>query len=106
MPDRELALFFICFGWYPLAVRPIFRMKSGWARVLVRLGIYFAMVALMYGVLCGVLGIDPELAENTKAFNISLLLLGALVFLLCDSAYCRVITMWQVKWRKQFKRML
>lgn len=106
LPDREMALFFLCFGWYPVAVRPLHHIKSRALRLTVITGIYLALVALMYGVLCGVLGIDPELAENTMALNIILLVLGGLTFLLCDSAYCRLTLFWQLKWRKQFRRLL
>ena len=106
LPDREMALFFVCFGWYPLALRPVHRIKPKLLRIAVSLAIYLALVLLMYGVLCGVLGIDPELAENTRILNIALLVTGALTFLLCDAAYCRMLLLWQLKWRKNFRRLL
>ena len=106
LPDREMALFFICFGWYPLALRPLHRIKPKVLRLAVTIGIYLALILLMYGVLCGLLGIDPELAENTRILNISLLIAGGLTFLLCDSAYCRLLLLWQMKWRKNFRKLL
>ena len=106
LPDREMALFFVCFGWYPLALRPVHRIKPKLLRIAASLAIYLALVLLMYGVLCGVLGIDPELAENTRILNIALLVTGALTFLLCDAAYCRMLLLWQLKWRKSFRRLL
>lgn len=106
LPDREMALFFVCFGWYPLALRPVHRIKPKLLRIAASLAIYLALVLLMYGVLCGVLGIDPELAENTRILNIALLVTGALTFLLCDAAYCRMLLLWQLKWRKSFRKLL
>ena len=106
LPDREMALFFICFGWYPLALRSVHKIKPRLLRIAVTLAIFLALVLLMYGVLCGLLGIDPELAENTRIFNIALLITGGLTFLLCDAAYCRMLLLWQVKWRKSFRKLL
>ncbi len=106
LPDREMALFFVCFGWLPLAIRALHRIKPKVLRLTMTLAIYLVLILLMYGVLCGVLGIDPELAENTRVMNAALLVLGGLTYLLCDAAYCRLTLLWQLKWRKTFKRML
>lgn len=106
LPDREMALFFICFGWYPAALRAFYKIKQRPLRIVIKCAVYLVLIGLMYGVLCGLLGIDPELAENTRFMNILLLVVGGFTFLLCDSAYCRLTLFWQLKWRKQFKRML
>ncbi|MCQ2565375.1 MAG: hypothetical protein MJ194_00795 [Clostridia bacterium] len=106
LPDREMALFFLCFGWFPLALRSLHKIKPRALRIVLTLGIYLVLIALMYGLLCRLMGIDPELAENTLSLNIALLAAGGLTFLLCDAAYCRLTLFWQMKWRKTFKRML
>lgn len=106
LPDREMALFFVCFGWLPLAVRTLHRIKPRVLRLAVTFAIFLVLALLMYNVLCGVLGIDPELAENTRVMNVSLLIAGGLTFLLCDAAYCRLTLLWQLKWRRTFRKML
>lgn len=106
MPDRELALFFVCFGWYPMALRTLYKIKPRLLRIAVKLALYLILIGLMYGVLCSILGIDPELSENTRIMNISLLIAGGFTFLLCDAAYSRLILLWQMKWRKSFRKML
>lgn len=100
IPDRELALFFVFFGWYPIALDKINTLKSGIARILVKLVIYSVLIYLMYGIIMGLLGIDSELFE-TKIYNFILAAAGFLIFLMLDIVYSRLEQIWKLKLKKK-----
>ena len=104
LPDRELALFFVCFGWYQSLWPHLAKIRSRLLRLAIKLAIYSAMVFLMYGVLAAVLGIPLETAEEALWFQILIFGMGALTFLLLDSAYARMLDLWESKWRKAVLR--
>lgn len=104
LPDRELSLFFVCFGWYQAVWPHLMKIRSRLLRLIIKLTIYSAMVFLMYGVLAALLGIPSEAAEEALWFNIMLFGLGALTFLLLDGVYARVLMLWEKKWRKAVLR--
>ena len=48
LPDREMALFFCCFGWWPAAKTHVDRLRPAAARVAVKVLIYLAVAVLWY----------------------------------------------------------
>lgn len=99
VPDRELALFWVFFGWYPIILPKLEKIKPAVLKILVELCIYAALILLMYGVFMKLLGIDPELSE-TRIINIVLAVAGGACFLLFDRFY-KVVEMF---YRKRLKR--
>lgn len=102
VPDIEMAWVCAAFGWYP-SLRPrIARLPSRMLRVLVRIALCTAVVLTLYGLLLRGLGLTADLQEATLAFNLLLLVMGNVVFLLMDKALERLTTLWHRKLRKRF----
>lgn len=96
-PDKEAAAVFAMLGYYPM-VKP-FLDKSRLA-MLWKLLLFNAVIALLYGLLLRLLGLD-QLAAEPEEFGaiglVILLILGNAVFFLVD----RVLTMMgKKKWKK------
>ena len=97
IPDRELSLFYCCFGWWPVAKKYVDRIPGKAARFAVKLVIYLAVILLMLAATMYVLGITelgedlpvlfrvPLLRIPVTAIDAVLIPLGALLFFLCDS---------------------
>lgn len=102
MPDKEMALFFACLGWYPSVIGKLSEIKPAALSVIVKLAIFMADMALMYGVLMKVLGIETESFEGEKYLMYILLVVGAFAFIMFDIAYRRYMLIWQYKLRKKF----
>ena len=96
LPDRELALFYCCFGWWP-SVRPfIQRINRKGMRLAVKLAIYLVVMTIMLYLAYIVLGIVlpeeggifaplPWMPLPLSAVDLVLIALGALLFLFCDA---------------------
>ena len=95
LPDRELALFYCCFGWWP-SVRPLVqKIKNRPLRLAIKIVIYLIVVSVMLYLLYKVLGIVlPEeggifapiswMPIPLSIIDLILIAAGALVFLFCD----------------------
>lgn len=104
IPDPELAWVYAGFGWYPVVRPRIARLPSQALRAVVRIALCTAVVLVLYGVLLRSLGMTADLLESTPAFNLLLLVLGNVVFLLLDAALARLTGLWHRKLRKRFFR--
>lgn len=102
VPDVELAWVYAAFGWYPVVRRRIDRLPSRFLRVAVRIGLCTAVVLALYGLLLRSLGLTADLQEAAPAFNLLLLALGNVVFLLTDKALERLTALWHRKLRRRF----
>ena len=100
--DRELALVYVCFGWYPILRPRVTRISSRPARLAVRLVICNAVIAVLYGLLLRLLGLTADLAGASLPLNMALLIMGNLVFLLLDLVLVRMTLLWHKKLRKRF----
>lgn len=101
-PDRELALVYAAFGWYPILRPRIWQLPSRILRLLVKLGIAVGILLLLYGFLLRLMGLTADLLSAARWFNVLLLALGAAVFLLLDLCLKRLTDLWRVKFRKRF----
>ena len=102
--DVELAWVYAAFGWYP-SLRPrVEKIPSRLLRILVKLGICTAVCLLLYGVVLRLLGLTADLLEGTVTFNLLLLIMGNMVFLLMDTALARLTHLWHRKLRKHLFR--
>jgi len=101
MPDREMSLLFLVFGWYPVCIKYLYKIKSRALRILAKLGIYGLLTYLVYGILCTLLGIDADIDPAAKVLNFITLVMGAGLFLILDIVYVRLIVLWNTKWRRR-----
>ncbi|WP_298018599.1 hypothetical protein [uncultured Dysosmobacter sp.] len=102
VPDRELALVYIGFGWYPLLRPHVARMPSRLLRLAVRLAVCNGVIAALYGLLLRLLGLTADLMEASRLMNAALLVMGNLVFLLLDLVLARLTNLWRRKLRRRF----
>lgn len=102
VPDRETALVYVFFGWYPLLRPRIARLSSRLLRVVCRLGVFAGAAWALYGLTLALLA--PELAESggSRLLNLALLALGGGTFLLLDLALERLTVLWQRRLRRRF----
>ena len=106
LPDRELALFFVCLGWYPSALEYINKIPVLVVRIAIKLAIYAAIIFVMYKVMAVLFGFAEVLTEELVYFYGFMFVLGAGVFLILDKAYDSSRIKWHTRWRKNFKRMI
>lgn len=104
VPELELAMVYAAFGWYPILRPHIARISSRFLRTLVQLGICTVVILALYGVLLRFLGLTTDLLEAAPLFNLALLVLGELTFLVMDLALDRLTFLWRRKLRKRFFR--
>ena len=102
-PDREAALVYLCFGWYPMVRPRVAGLRSRAVRTAVKLTVCTAVCLLLYGVVWRVLGLPQDVGE-TWAFQAVLLALANTVFLLADRALERLTALWRLRLRRRFFR--
>lgn len=102
VPDRELALVYTGFGWYPILRPRIARIPSRLLRLIVRLAVCNAVIAVLYGLLLRLIGLTADLVEASHVMNAALLVMGNLVFLLLDPVLARLTNLWRRKLRRRF----
>ena len=101
-PDRETALVYVFFGWYPVVRPRIAALPSRLVRLAVRLIIANAAILLLYGAVLRLMGLTADLLEETFLLNAALLAMGNVVFLLLDLVLDRLRLMWRYRFRKYF----
>lgn len=102
--DVELAWVYAAFGWYPVVRPRIARIPSRVLRILIRIVLCTGVILVLYGVLLRALGLTADLLEAAPLFNLLLLAMGNVVFLLLDPVLARLTTLWHRKLRKRFFR--
>ena len=100
-PDREMALIFAFFGWYPLLQPKLQQVPSHLPRLVCKLLFCNLSIALTYGLLLWVFQLG-DLAESTPLLNALLVVCGNVTFLLLDRALVRLTLLWQRKLRRKF----
>ena len=100
--DRETALVYVFFGWYPMVRPKVAAIKSKVLRFGVKLLICNGLIFTLYGLVLRLMGLTADLLDSTRLMNALLLILGNLVFLLTDLVLRRMTLVWTVKLRKRF----
>ena len=100
--DRETALVYVFFGWYPMVRPKVAATQSRAVRFVVKLLICNSLILTLYGAVLRVMGLTSDLMEATKVMNALLLILGNIVFLLLDPVLARMTLVWRRKLRKRF----
>ena len=101
--DREAALIFVFFGWYPLLQPKILALPSRLLRLVCKLLFCNLAIALAYGILLFLFQLS-DLAGESHLMTALLVVLGNVVFLLLDRLLCRLAVLWQRKLRRRFFR--
>ena len=102
VPELELALVFAAFGWYPILRPRLARIPSRAVQTAAKLLLCTAVILALYGVLLRFLGMTADLLDAAPVFNLMLLVLGNVTFLLADLALDRLTVLWHRKLRKKF----
>ena len=100
--DRETALVYVFFGWYPMVRPKVAAIKSKVLRFGVKLLICNGLIFTLYGLVLRLMGLTADLLESTRLMNALLLVLGNLVFFLTDLVLQRKTLVWTIKLRKRF----
>lgn len=103
-PDKEVALLFAFLGYYPALRGKIDRkIRPRIFNSLVKLSLFAAAIALLYACLLRLLGME-ELAQEYAAEGQAVLamniLLGCIVWLLCDRVLRQFTGLYHTRWRK------
>ena len=105
VPDRETALVYVFFGWYPLLRPRIAALPSPPVRLVCRLGVCGLSMFLLYGVTIRLLGLTAVTEELGGGWlTAALAVMGCAVFLLLDLALGRLTVLWRRKLRRRFFR--
>lgn len=104
VPDRETALVYLFFGWYPILRPKIAALPFRPARVLARLAVCNAAALALYGLALRLMGLTEDLLESVWYLNAALLAAGNVVFLLTDATLARLTRVWHWKLKKYLYR--
>jgi len=102
VPDRELALVYACFGWYPILRPRIARIPSWPLRLACKLAVCNAVILVLYSLLLRLMGLTADLMDASRLMNAVLLVLGNVLFLLLDPVLDRLTVLWRRKMRRRF----
>ena len=105
VPDRETALVYVFFGWYPILRPRIAALPSLPARLVCRLGVCGLYMFFLYGVTIRLLGLTAVTEELGGGWlTAAPAVMGCAVFLLLDRALGRLTVLWRRKLRRRFFR--
>ena len=99
--DREAALIFVFFGWYPLVQPRILALRSRLLRLVAKLLFCNLAIALVYGILLFLFQLG-DLAGETPLMVLLLVVMSNVLFLLLDRMLSRMALLWQRKLRRKF----
>ena len=105
--DRELALVYLFFGWYPILRPRLETIPNRVLRLLSKIALCNLLIGAMYGLALFVFQMEAlaaEFAGASAALLLSTLVLGNIVFLLMDKVLGRLLALWQRKLRKRFMK--
>ena len=97
--DRETALVYVFFGWYPVLQPYVARIPTRAVRFLVKLIIGNVLILTLYGAVLRLMGLTADLLEATRLLNAALLVLGNAVFLMLDLVLVRLRLLWRYRMR-------
>ena len=104
LPDRELAVFYLCYGWYPVAETFISLIDSKLAQILVKLVIYAAIIGTVYGIMAKLMGFSENVPEEMMYGYAAIAIAGFAIFLFISKAFYAVRYQWHGKWRHRLMK--
>lgn len=106
-PDKELALFFVFLGYYPVLRPYLDRIPHLLPRSLVKCGLFTAAMLVMYLLILQLLRLQAvveEFAAYSAAAVVGLLALGNVTFLVLDRALVQMTRIYQLRLRRRLFR--
>ena len=107
VPDRELTLFYVFFGCYPLVKPALDRIRLRAVRILCKLLYCSAALVIIYALLILLFQLDAVLAELQAAslvLTLATFVMANVAFLLLDELILRMDWTWHHRLRKRFFR--
>lgn len=103
--DKELAFFYLFFGYYPILKWRIERVRNKWKRLFLKLGLFSVSLALMYVLLTFILGVTAVVADFQEMGRI-MTVLFFLMMLFCLMLFDRLLTPLSVLYVTRFQPKL
>lgn len=107
-PDKEVALLFTFLGWYPALRAPLEqRIPGRLLPLLVKLALFAAAISAMYALAIFVLDMGYLVQEYTAGGQLMLwvmVVLGGVLWLLCDKVLGRFSLLYRRQWRGKIFR--
>ena len=115
LPDRELAVFYCAFGWWPVAKTFVDRIPGKALRFCVKAAIYLAVVLVMMFTVINLLGLQvleesaavlftiPGIHVPVTVIDIIAIAVGAGIFYYCDIMMAKISALLTSKVRKLMK---
>ena len=103
-PNRETALVYLFFGWYPILRPKSAALSSRLLRILARVGVCSAAALLLYGLVLRLAGLTADLPDSAWYVCAALLAAGNVVFLLTDATLARLTNVWHWKLKRYLYR--
>ena len=104
LPDRELAVFFMCYGWYPVAETFISCIDCKPLQLIIKLVIYAAILGTVYGIMAKLMGFSENVPAEMMYGYAALAVLGFGIFLFISKAFYAVRYQWHAKWRNRLMK--
>ena len=104
--DKEVAMMYIAFfGYYPI-IKAILESKipavAGW---ILKIVLFNASIAAAYVMMIKLMGVTVDEINEYGMIAVPVLLgMGSLAFIMYDIALSKIIALYNLKWRKLFKR--
>jgi len=102
-PDKEGALLFVFFGYYPLC-KPALDRLARLPRIAVKLALFTVSIGGMYALLLFVFRLEAlvrEFAETSRPLLLATLALGLAVFVVYDLALDRLAAVYRARRKKE-----
>ena len=103
--DKELSLFYLFFGYYPIVKWRLDRIQSPWKRRLLKLALFSLSLALMYVLLTFLLGVTAVMADFQEMGKI-MTVLFFLMMVFCLMLFDRLLTPLSIVYVTRFQQRL
>ncbi len=100
--DREMALVYLFFGWYPILRPRVAALRSRALRLVCRLAVCNGAIAVLYGLTLSLLGLGETAVSSWAAAG--MLVMGNATFLAMDAVLSRLTVLWRVRLRRRLFR--
>ena len=105
-PDRETALVFLAFGYYPALREKLQAIPSAALRLLGKLVLCNAGIGAVWAASVWIFLLPAEELAGSAVLGALLVVLGNLTFLLYDLALARLTALYRKRWRRLLLRWL
>lgn len=111
VPDKSAGLSYLCiFGYYPIVKALLESKLPDWLSWIIKLIIADSVLILTYYISLKFFGIDIEGIEwispylNQWYVPLVIIFAGSIFFAMYDTVLTRLITIYEFKWRKKFRK--